>query len=578
MTSNSTTCCPLDCFDSCRVIYDNGVLKGDKNHPYTHGHLCPNLNAFLKTPRIEKARYQGKEIALDEAVQILIDALKQSDASKVLYYRSAGNQGFMQESPYLFFSQHGAYGTHGGLCCDAGFAAIDEGRGVNYALDAAQVEKSEVVILWGRNVHHTNSHMLRYLKGKTVIVIDPYKTEAAKHAALHIQLKPHGDAALALLLSRFLILEDREDQVFLKNHTEGFEDFMELVQHVRIKKTLAEIDVSLGQVAEMLHLVEGKRCVVLVGIGPQKYVDGGEAIRAIDSFGAVLGLFGKEGCGVTYLGNRRIGVPYPFDKPKKSVGLVNAPFEKFDIVLFQGANPLCQTPYTNRIESSLSQCGLKVYFGLYENETSQMCDLVLPAKSFLEKRDIRSSYGSNEIFFMPKLLEPEFGISEYELTRILCNAFAYPIESEEYYIDTMAECAQREDDGFRVKERPKIPYSDGFGDRAFEFVDEFEDCFDYENDLFLLTSKPNKGLNSQFKRGKYVYVNPSLKIQEGADVEVSSSIGSVTLQAKHDENLRDDCILIFSGTPGVNKLTSSQESIYGKSTVYQELKVKVTQC
>jgi len=35
------TACPLDCYDGCSVIYEDGKLKGDPNHPFTKGSLCP---------------------------------------------------------------------------------------------------------------------------------------------------------------------------------------------------------------------------------------------------------------------------------------------------------------------------------------------------------------------------------------------------------------------------------------------------------------------------------------------------------------------------------------------------------
>jgi len=70
------TTCPLDCFDACSVIYEDGKLKGDKGHPTTQGYLCPNLNAYLKTPRIQTPRYKGEEISMEKALEILEENLK----------------------------------------------------------------------------------------------------------------------------------------------------------------------------------------------------------------------------------------------------------------------------------------------------------------------------------------------------------------------------------------------------------------------------------------------------------------------------------------------------------------------
>lgn len=58
------TTCPLDCFDSCGIVYNNTTLKGNKNHPITEGFLCSKLNGWFKYPRIKTPLYNGKEITL----------------------------------------------------------------------------------------------------------------------------------------------------------------------------------------------------------------------------------------------------------------------------------------------------------------------------------------------------------------------------------------------------------------------------------------------------------------------------------------------------------------------------------
>ena len=80
---------------------------------------------------------------------------------------------------------------------------------------------------------------------------------------------------------------------FLEKHAPGYEDFYELTQTVRIKATLDTIDVTLGQIGAVLSLIQGKKTVILVGAGVQKYRNGADVLRAIDGFGALLGLFGK---------------------------------------------------------------------------------------------------------------------------------------------------------------------------------------------------------------------------------------------------------------------------------------------
>ncbi|MBD3808964.1 MAG: molybdopterin-dependent oxidoreductase, partial [Sulfuricurvum sp.] len=428
---SDVTSCPLDCFDACRIMMTpEGKLKGEKSHPITRGYLCPNLNHYHEYPRIQIPRFRGEEITMEEAMNRLKTQLENSKPHEVLYYRGSGNVGLMQRSTEHFFGGFGAVGTSGSLCDGAGEAGIIAGRGKNYPLSPEMIAKSEVVIVWGKNPHTSHSHLLPFVEGKILIVIDPMKTVMAQKADLHIQIRPHGDLHLALLLSRFAMIERIHDVEFCEEFASTYEEYYELTQGLRIKATLESIDVSLHQIGEVLSLIQGKKTVILVGTGVQKYRNGDEVLRAIDGFAAVMGLFGKEGCGVSFLGNSTESLEIPFNRCAKKVPKPTVDFAQYKTVFVQGANPLAQMPSSVRVEESFGKAQFTVYFGLYENETSRCADLVIPAQNFLEKNDVRSSYGDFTCEMMPQILEPVLGISEYALSAFLCREFGIAIEDE----------------------------------------------------------------------------------------------------------------------------------------------------
>jgi anaerobic selenocysteine-containing dehydrogenase len=574
---NPTSACPLDCYDACRITLDeNAKIKGDYEHPITRGYLCPNLNHFKQAERLTVPTFRGEEISMERAVELLIEALKNSKSSEILYYRGSGNVGLMQRSVEHFFAGFNAVGTSGSLCDGAGEAGILAGRGTNEVLSPAMIEQSEVVVFWGRNPHSTHSHLLPFLEGKTIIVIDPLQTSMAKKADLHIQIKPHCDLQLALLLSRFAVIEGLHDEIFLEKHASAYKDFYELTQTLRIKATLESIDVTLGEIGAVLELIRGRKTAIFVGAGVQKYRNGADVLRAIDGFGALMGLFGKRGCGVSFLGNSLSGIDLPFKSISHRVSKPTVDFSKYNCVFIQGSNPLAQMPNSDSVTRSFESAGFSVYFGLYANETSRSSDLVIPAKTFLEKNDFRSSYGDYTFQEMPRLIENEIGISEYDLSCRLSEAFAIELEEEEYYLKFFRNQIELHDGvGYRSN-APKIPYEEGFKNGEFVFLDEID--LDKENDegFYLITSKYAKGLNSQFKRSEGVYFHPETGFEEGEIVQLSSKNGSVDMVVKHDPSLRRDCLLIYSGTPDVNVLTPSLLSYEGESAVYQETKIKVT--
>ena len=87
MNSNNKVACPLDCYDACQgqMVEDN--IKGSKEHQTTNGKLCVNFANLLKEKNLEKAIYEGKEISLDESLNILVDKLKQTTPIKTLFYK-----------------------------------------------------------------------------------------------------------------------------------------------------------------------------------------------------------------------------------------------------------------------------------------------------------------------------------------------------------------------------------------------------------------------------------------------------------------------------------------------------------
>lgn len=574
------TTCPLDCFDGCSILLkEDGALKGDKEHPITQGYLCPHLNHYSSWKRIERARYLGKEISLEAALDILAQQCEQYAPAKTLYFKGSGNLGVMQSATKHFFASHGAVIAKGSLCDEAGDAGIVEGRGANLSLSPLHVNDAEVVILWGRNPSVTNSHMLPALKNKKLIVIDPIKTELCTNADLHLQIKPAGDLYLALLLCRIVHMEGLENSAFIEEHCSNYPFFLKLIYGTPMLTLIEKTGLHLDDLASLLSLVKGKKLSILVGIGVQKYSFGHSVLRAIDAFAAMLGLFGQKGCGVGYLSNSSFGFEMPFKVKSKTERLPVADFSKYDLVFIQGGNPLSQMPCSPVVEKRLNNAKCVVYFGLHENETSAKAHLVIPALSFLEKEDVKLSYGHEYVGRMPKLLDTALGISEYDLCNYLLKKEGLPLlEGEKTILERVIASHSIQKEGWLIsKSYETLPYRKGFytPDKKFAFLDEFEDTFDDKGDFFLLCAKQNKGLNSQFIKDDYLYVPLCLGLKKGSKVVLSTAQGECEYTIMPSERLREDCVLLYSGAKNANYLTPLKVSQEGECAIYQEVKVNL---
>jgi len=587
------TACGFDCPDACGIVADTAhfpKVVADPAHPTSNGALCTLVNREIHNEsRIEKPRVNNQEVSLDEAINSVANSLK---AKSKLLWRGSGNFGVMQEITNLLFQAIDGTTTKGSLCDGAGDAGILEGRGVNRILPPEQIAKAEVVVIWGKNITVTASHLMPYIEGKKIIVIDPIETPIAKKADLFIQNMPRSDFYLALMLARFVIMGDHEDREFLEEFAPEYEDFYDFTRGFRIKAILEYIGVDLGTMGELLDLIVNKRVVYLVGNGVQKYSTGHFVLQAIDALAITLGHFGKEGCGVAFLGNSKLGFDNPFEIGGKKVQKATTNFGDFETVLIQGGNPVASMPNSSRVIKELKKSKTIIYFGLYENETSAMADIVIPAKNFFEKDDVRLSYAHHIVSPMRKIIESDYGISEYDFTNTILQKLGFAsLLAEQEYIDMWLNQSPKEKDYLFSPAYQAIPYQDGFEDDEFEFIDDFYDDFETNKRLrrarkkskkevkiteyWLVTPKSNHSLNTQFKRDNRVTIHPSLGFKNGEEVKVSSIWGEYKFIVKHSEQMRIDTVLIPANTIGVNFLTPNILSEEGDSACYQEVKVNL---
>lgn len=590
------TACGLDCYDACSILVEDAAslqIKGDKNHPVGTGALCRHLNkSIFEASRIMQPKVDGKLVTMDEALIAVIQALKKDSS---LLWRGSGNFGVMQEITNLLMDKINGYLTKGSLCDAAGDAGIEHGRGINRTLPLEQIGQADTIVVWGRNITVTNAHIMPFIKDKNIIVIDPVKTAIAKQADLHLQIMPRTDYYVAILLARFIFMEDSEDIEWMDEFATEYEDFYDYTREHRIKSILSYIGIELNDMGMVLEYLRNKKVVFLVGAGVQKYSIGSSILHAIDSLAAILGLFGKDGCGVHYLSNSKLGFDNPFNVQCKRVPKATTKFSEFDTVLIQGGNPAESMPDSSRVRNELGKVKNLIYFGLYENETSKLAKIVIPAKNFFEKNDIRLSYGHQYIEKMNKVLNSDIGISEYEFTKYIFNSFNFDgLKSESEYLDYWLSQCNKEKNQYFSPVHQNIPYINGFGkyeDDEFEFIDDYEDDFidtkrfrkyrkenknkSKDETFWLLSPKSKQSLNTQFIRENILQIHSNNGFKDTQKVIASSLYGSHEFIVKINDDIREDCVVITNNTIGVNYLTPSILSEDGDNACYQEVKIKV---
>lgn len=555
----------MDCYDACQGQIIDENIKGSKEHKTTNGKLCVNFANLLKEENLKKAFYENKEISLEESLNILVDKLKTITPEKTLFYKGSGNIGVMQNSTKHFFTQFGSTLTRGSLCDGGGGAGIEAGRQNVINPPIQKLIDSDVIIVWGRNFTVTSSHMYNLVKDKTFITIDPTCTEIAKKSKIHMQINPKTDYELALLFTRFAHMQDLEDREFIEEFGNGADWFFDISRNRPVVSYETTTGIPLAQVNEFFDLIENKKVAIVLGLGVQKYFEGAQITRCIDSFAAFMGFHKKDAGGVWYLSDSAYGYKKQFEvKGKnKKVSIPQVDFGSYDLVFIQGANPVVSAPNTKKVIDGLKK-SFVVYFGTTLNDTCEYADLIIPSTSFLGKKDVRLSYG-HELKAISQIVKEkdENSISEYDLANYLLEEFGF---------DKLKD----EDEIISYYENTK-PVLDEF--ETFDFVEELDIEPLYKektaDNFYLITAKNKKSLNSQFASDDFVYLNSSTKFKENDEVLISSKNGSAKFIVKIDDDIKSNCAFFFAGNKNVNYLTPALEDESSFSAMYQEVLVEI---
>ena len=107
----------------------------------------------------------------------------------------------------------------------AAMALYGKMAGVSYE----DYPEAKLMVLWGVNPSSSGIHLVPYVRkaqrlGAKLVVVDPRRTPLAKHADLHLPIRPGTDVAVALSWHRHLFETGAADTAFLAEHTLGADE------------------------------------------------------------------------------------------------------------------------------------------------------------------------------------------------------------------------------------------------------------------------------------------------------------------------------------------------------------------
>ena len=423
-TANVKTICPRDCYANCglEVMVHNGkaiAIKGDKEHPYNRGVLCPKSRRFLDlvyspqrlTTPLLKQEGTFRPVTWDYALDFLAEKLWETRETVgpegILHYSDYAHSGLLHNSVdrRFFRAFGGCTRPNGSLCLSAGLTALEEAFGQLALSDPEQLGLAGTIILWGANPAATHVPLLPYLKqarhrGAKVWLIDPIRTETADLVDFHLAPNPGSDGLLAFAIAKWLIETGEYDQGFVSCNSEGFDQLRQFVQGISQEFIETNTGIDWATIQSLAaDIGQYQPLSILPGFGLQRRTNGAEIIRAVANLVALTGSIGLPGGGVHYahsywqcLGDLSGEGDFTYTErffPRGTFGsalLTANPEVKLAVI--NKANPLVQNPRPDLFAAALARIPLVVVLDLFLTPTAAAADLILPVTSFLEDSDL----------------------------------------------------------------------------------------------------------------------------------------------------------------------------------------------
>ncbi len=444
------TVCPLDCPDLCAldVTVDAAgrIAKVDAGTgtPITDGVICGKVRNIadhvygddrIRTPLIRDAAGVLQPASWDAALDLVAGKLAEIHAraggEAILPFHYGGSNGWLTEGGLAtrLFRRLGATQLEPTFCAVPSSAASEAMYGKVPGVALEDYAHSELVVLWGCNPSATSIHLVPIIdallaRGGTLIVVDPRVTPLAKRAHLHLAPRPGTDLPLALAAIGHLFDAGLADEVMLAAHARGVDTLRARAARWPLDEAARVTGVPAEQIVELAtRLRRARPAVIRCGWGLERTRNGCGAVAAVLALPAVAGAFGVRGGGYTMSnGTAKWGVsaeaginePPPASRTLNMIHLGRALDRDhglrdpaIEAVVVYNCNPVATAPDQRAVVRGLQRPDVfVVVHDAVMTDTAALADVVLPATTFLEHREIRRGYGSMRMYDAAPVIAP----------------------------------------------------------------------------------------------------------------------------------------------------------------------------
>jgi molybdopterin guanine dinucleotide-containing S/N-oxide reductase-like protein len=392
---------------------------------------CPELAEGAADPAQIWKRISWDE-ALDEIALRFRGIGAEHGPEAILPYSYGGTLGSLNGASMdrRFFSRLGASELERTICSSAGEAGIESVFGVKLGTEPDQFVHSRYIIAWASNIHGNNVHLWPYIvearrRGAKLVVIDPYRTRTAACADWYIPINPGTDGALALAMMHVIIGEGLHDADYVAKYALGFDALREKVKPYTPGRVARWTGISAENIRKLaLEYATTRPAVIRLNYGVQRSDGGGMATRAIAMLPCITGSLKEVGGGIHLSTSgafdlnknalRRPELRPQGSGPARIVNMVelgkalNTLADPPVQALFvYGSNPAAVCPNHNEVVRGLKRPDLfTIVHEQFFTDTTDYADIVLPATTFFEHKDLQTAYGNYYLQISDQAIAP----------------------------------------------------------------------------------------------------------------------------------------------------------------------------
>lgn len=438
MSRTDTTACIL-CSRNCglQVEIDDGRfrrIRGDEAHPNSKGYLCQkaarlehyqNHAERLQFPLKRRPDGSFERISWDQALAEIaarLTSIRDRHGGEAFAFVGGAGQGNHLGGAYsrqLLAAMRSRFAYNSlGQEKTGDFWVNGRLFGHQTCHTTEDVEHADYVLFIGCNPFQSHGiptarETLRALRKdpqRTMVVVDPRRTETAEQADFHLQLRPGTDAYLLAAMLAIIVRDGLHDAAFLREHCTGFDGVERSLRAVPIAEYARRADVPLELVERVAHgFARANRACVRVDLGTQHTLHTTLNAYLEKLLWLVTGKFGREGTNnlhsflLPILGHtdervRIAGKPLPrtvhhgmhpiagmFPPNILPDEILLGGERRIRAVVADSTNPLLTWADTGAFEQAFASLELLVVVDVAMTETARLAHYVLPAASQFEK-------------------------------------------------------------------------------------------------------------------------------------------------------------------------------------------------